>query len=89
MKKITNQVNIENLNVLDVTPNISKLLMSEYEDDFLLGWELVEDHPNCEYIRAYCKGATNIISGLDWSKYSHYYNYKEAKYTFGDIIIKD
>lgn len=91
MSKIKNNVELKNLEILGVDAKISKLLMSNIEGDFLLGWELVKDHPNCEYIRAYCKGSTNVIRGLEdyFDEVAlKYYDAREHKYIFGDIIIK-
>ncbi len=88
---MTNNSKIEDLEVLGVNPNISKLLTSKIERDFLIGWELIRDHSNCEYIRAYCKGMTATVKDLDyyWSEQAlRYYNVDTRCFTFGDIIIK-
>lgn len=86
-----NHIRLEPLKILGVEPRIAKLFMSKNVQDFLVAWELVTDHPNCDYIRAYCKGCTNIVPGLEdyWDeKAKYYYNDSTWVYTFGDITIK-
>lgn len=87
-----NQVKLESLKILEVDDNICKLLMSEDETNFLVGWELVENHPNCMYIRAYCKGRTPQVEGLEGyfeREGKPYYDERNHTYVFGDIKIKN
>lgn len=88
--KISNCIRANALEKLGVTGVIAKLFMSKDSEDFLIAWELIEDHPNCKYIRVYCKGKTSEIPELRGyfdKEAGMYYNLENGQYKFGNIVI--
>lgn len=85
----SNGIRRADLEILGVKSNIIGLFMSKYEEDFLIAWELIQDHPNKEWIMCYCKGNTSKIHGLDydWEEGKKYYNWEKCRYEFENIII--